>query len=301
VWDLALASDYYNSITFPTAAAGYLSRSMSNFMMGFEYVAPQGGGTMNIAADLETGSCERDVIETGAGGLASGAEPEFAATLAHEMRNLLAPLSVCLEVLDLPGVDEHSARQARAVMGRQVHQLQRLVNDLLDAHRLERHEIELVSCPLDLNELVRSVCEDHGPAFASRGVALCVQALDQPLWMEIDSDRLNQALNNLLHNSLKFTDHGGSVHIGLSLEIQRQRAVIFVRDTGVGIAPERLPAIFQNHSHDASNRNRSGLGLGLPLARRLVELHGGRLEASSAGLGHGAEFRILLPLERFLP
>lgn len=196
---------------------------------------------MNVAADSETGSYEREVLDTRPDGSAS------------------------------------------------------------DVHRLERHEIELVSCPLDLNELVRSVCENHGPVFGARGVALRVHTLDQPLWMDIDSDRLNQALNNLLHNSLKFTDRGGTVQIGLALEIQRQRAVIFVRDTGVGIAPERLPAIFQNHTHDASQRNQSGLGLGLPLAKRLVELHGGRLEASSAGLGQGAEFRILLPLERFLP
>jgi signal transduction histidine kinase len=229
-----------------------------------------------------------------------GIDPAFAATLAHEMRNLLAPLGNSLELLNQPGVEEHAARQARAVMGRQIRHLQRLINDLLDVHRLERQEIELVTCPLDLNELVRSVCEDHEPLFVAREIQLCLALPEQPLWLEVDPDRLDQVLNNLLQNGLKFTDRGGRVSVGVELDPPRCCAVIVVRDTGIGIEPAMMRAIFHTHAHDSSDRNRSGLGFGLPLARRLVELHGGSLEAESAGRGQGSEFRIRLPLSAVL-
>lgn len=249
---------------------------------------------MSIAADLEM-SCLHPVDAV----VPSGIDPEFAATLAHEMRNLLAPLGNSLELLNLPGVEEHAASQARAVMGRQIRHLQRLINDLLDAHRLERQEIELVTCPSDLNELVRSVCEDHEPLFVARNIQLNLALPEQPLWLELDPDRLDQALNNLLQNGLKFTDRGGRVSVAVELNSSRHSAVISVRDTGVGIEPAMLRAILHTRLHDSSHRNRSGLGFGLPLARRLVELHGGSLEAASAGRGQGAEFRILLPLPAY--
>jgi signal transduction histidine kinase len=246
---------------------------------------------MSIAVDPEM-----NCIQAAGTVVPSGIDPEFAATLAHEMRNLLAPLGNSLELLNLPGVDEHAASQARAVMGRQIRHLQRLINDLLDVHRLERQEIELVTCPLDLNELVRSVCEDHEPLFLARDIQLCLTLPEQPLWLEVDPDRLDQALNNLLQNGLKFTDRGGRVSVGVELDSPRRGAVIFVRDTGIGIEPAMMRAIFHTHAHDSSDRNRSGLGFGLPLARRLVELHGGSLEGVSAGRGQGSEFRIHLPL-----
>jgi signal transduction histidine kinase len=120
--------------------------------------------------------------------------------------------------------------------------------------------------------------------------------MTRPLCLSIDVDRLDQALSNLLSNSLKFTDRGGSVDVGLFIDATRQCAVISVTDTGIGIEPAMMHAIFDSHAHESSARNASGLGLGLPLVKRLVELHGGHLSVRSEGRGKGAEFRILLPL-----
>ncbi len=225
-----------------------------------------------------------------------GIDPDCVATLAHEIRNILSPLGSSLELLNRAEIDEPSAHRARGVIGRQVLQLHRLVNDLLDAYRFEHQQIRIIPSLTDVSAALEAICQDHRPVFVSRGLTLNLNVMTRPLWLNIDVDRLDQVVSNLLANSLKFTDRGGSVHVGLSVDATRQCAVISVTDTGSGIEPAMMHAIFDPHAHESSPRNASGLGLGLPLVKRLVELHGGHLSARSEGRGKGAEFRILLPL-----
>ena len=249
---------------------------------------------LSIVADLDgKRGHQRPVVEKR---MAPGIDRNCVATLAHEIRNILSPLSGSLELLNVAGIDETSASQARGVIGRQVRQLQRLVNDLLDAHRIEYQQIQITPSLTELSTALEAICEDHRPVFASRGITLTLDVTSRPLWLQIDVDRLDQALNNLLSNSLKFTDRGGSVRVGLSVDLTTHSAAISVRDTGIGIEPTVMHAIFEPHAHDVSCRNASGLGLGLPLVKRLVELHGGHLAVHSDGHGKGTEFRILLPL-----
>jgi signal transduction histidine kinase len=226
---------------------------------------------------------------------ASPIDPDWLATLAHEIRNILAPLSMSADLLNLPNIEEEAQRRANRVVGRQVRQLRRLVNDLLDSHRLDRDELELTLRSTELTKAVEAICDDHCGVFAAQGVTLIADVMANPLWIKVDLDRIEQALNNLLSNSLKFTDRGGFVRVGVCLDADSQFSVISVRDNGVGIEPAVMARIFHPHAHATSPRNRSGLGLGLPLAKRLVEAHGGRLVAHSAGAGKGSEFRILLP------
>jgi signal transduction histidine kinase len=249
---------------------------------------------MSNAADLKTKRFEetsdaeaRSVI---------GIDPDVVATLAHEIRNILSPLGSSLELLNMATLDEITASQARGIIGRQFRQLQRLVNDLLDAYRIEHRHIQIIPRLTELSHTLESICQDHRPIFASRGITLTLDAATEPVWLDIDAERLDQALTNLLSNSLKFTDCGGIVRVGLNIDAARKYATISVTDTGLGIEPAVLHAIFDPQSHDNSCRNASGLGLGLPLVKRLVELHGGHVAAHSDGLGKGAEFRILLPL-----
>jgi two-component system CheB/CheR fusion protein len=143
---------------------------------------------------------------------------------------------------------------------------------------------------------VQAVYCDYQAVFAARGVALLSESPTEPVWAAVDLDRLDQALSNLLSNGLKFTDRGGSVVLGLDVESHGHFAVISVTDNGIGMTPDVIETLFQLHAHESSPRNRAGLGLGLPLAKSLIELHGGRLEVESHGLGRGASFRVLIPL-----
>jgi signal transduction histidine kinase len=226
----------------------------------------------------------------------SGIDPEVVATFAHEIRNILSPLSMSAELLNVPTLDEASLSQAKGVVCRQVRQLRRLVNDLLDVHRLECQQLYLTLKSTDLTKAVEAICNDHRGLFVAQGISLLTDLAAEPVWIEVDLDRIEQVLNNLLSNSLKFTDRGGQVRVGISVDVEHQSVVISVRDTGVGIEPTLLDGIFKPLAHELSYRNRSGLGLGLPLSKRLIELHGGHLIAHSQGDGKGSEFCILLPL-----
>jgi signal transduction histidine kinase len=221
--------------------------------------------------------------------------PDVIAILAHEIRNILSPLNTSCELLSLADSDEQSKLQAKGVIGRQLRQLCRLVNDLLDSRQMGGQQFRAVPCRTELNKVLDAIYDDYRPVFASHGIALEFGGLVEPVWIVIDPHRLDQVLNNLLGNSLKFTDPGGSVRLALAIDAEIQRAIISVSDTGTGIAPTAIGSIFDPYECDPSFRNRSGLGLGLPLAKQLVELIGGRLEASSDGIGKGTEFRILLP------
>jgi signal transduction histidine kinase len=223
---------------------------------------------------------------------------EFLAVLGHELRNPLAPIRNALQVLHLRGTDPATLEWTQGILDRQVGQVTRLVDDLLDVSRIARGKIQLRRQRLDLATLVRHTAQDHAAALEDARLALTVTAPDEPVWVEGDPTRLTQVLGNLLHNAIKFTDPGGRVTVRLTVDRAARRAVVGVSDTGIGIAPDMLGRVFDTFAQaDGSmSRSRGGLGLGLALVRGLVELHGGRVQAASAGPDSGAEITFWLPL-----
>jgi CheY-like chemotaxis protein len=219
--------------------------------------------------------------------------------LSHELRNPLAPvltgLHVAREAADAPTRD-----QALAAAERQTRHLARLVDDLLDVSRITRGKVEIRREPLDLARLVRTAAEDRRPLLEQRGLALAVEAPEAPVWVEGDPTRLVQVVNNLLDNAAKFTDPGGRVDVRVAVGDDPAEAWVTVRDTGIGIEPEMLPRLFDVFAQgDRSlERTRGGLGLGLSVVKGLVDLHGGRVEAASAGPGRGSEITVRLPAGR---
>lgn len=224
---------------------------------------------------------------------------EFLAMLAHELRNPLAPLLTGLALLRRSGDDAALRGRMIEMMDRQLHHMKRLVEGLLDMARIARDKIELQRTRLDLARVARQVVEDRRPALEQLGLRLEVSTSETPLWVWGDDTRLVQVLSNLLENAAKFSAAGDSIEVRVEADPERQQAVLSVRDHGVGIAPALLPQLFEafiqaNHTLD---RTQGGLGLGLAVARGLVHLHGGQIEAFSAGEGQGAEFRVRLPLD----
>jgi len=224
---------------------------------------------------------------------------QFLATLSHELRNPLAPVKNSLYVLShaAPGGDQ--ARRARDVIERQVDQLSRLVDDLLDLTRITSGKIQLQRRRLELNELVRRTIEDHRTLFERSELNVEFEPAPREVFIHADWNRAAQVLGNLLHNAAKFTPAGGRVTISASADLAAGQGVVRVADTGAGIAPELLDHLFEPFVQaDATlARSRGGLGLGLALAKELVELHGGSVEARSEGLGRGSEFTVRLPLD----
>jgi signal transduction histidine kinase/CheY-like chemotaxis protein len=221
---------------------------------------------------------------------------EFLALLAHELRGPLAPLRNGLELLRQRDGAEELHRRACALMERQLEQLIRLVNDLLDASRIARGKIELHRELTDLGGQIREVVEVERPQAEAAGLELEVNLPAQPLLVEGDPVRLTQVFRNLLHNARKYTEPGGRIAISLSQE--RGCAVARIRDTGLGIPKAKLEAIFEMFAQMEAGlpRSQGGLGIGLALARRLLALHGGSVQAFSEGPGHGSEFVVRLPL-----
>jgi two-component system, chemotaxis family, CheB/CheR fusion protein len=222
---------------------------------------------------------------------------EFLGVLSHELRNPLAPLRNSLYILEHAAPDGDAANRARAVMGRQVGHLSRLVDDLLDVTRISRGKIQLRLERLELGELVRKAVEDHRSLFADADVELTVDGPPGQAWVQGDGTRLAQAVGNLLHNAAKFTPSGGRVVVSVTVR-EQGRVAVSVRDTGVGIDPAVLPRLFVPFTQgDATlDRTKGGLGLGLALVKGLVEEHGGTVAAKSEGPGQGAELTIVLPL-----
>jgi PAS domain S-box-containing protein len=221
---------------------------------------------------------------------------EFLAMLSHELRNPLAPIRNSIYVLSRASPGGEQARRAHAVIDRQVHHMTRLVDDLLDVTRISRGKIRLQRERLELNGLILRTAEDHREDFANGGIGLDVAVAEGPVHVSGDATRLAQVIGNLLQNSAKFTPRGGRAT--LSVETDRRTATITVRDSGVGIAPDVLPQLFQPfvQGDRTLDRTRGGLGLGLALVNGLVKLHGGTVSAHSAGAGKGAAFVVRLPL-----
>jgi PAS domain S-box-containing protein len=225
---------------------------------------------------------------------ANRAKDEFLAMLGHELRNPLGAISNAVHVLGRLGDSEPRAVHARGVIERQVQHLGRLVDDLLDVSRVMTGKIILQLEPLDLAEIVRRSLT--ALAGSDRGRHHSISAETTAAWVRVDPTRMEQVVTNLVINALKYTPPGGYVHV--SVRADDGRAVLSVRDTGVGITPELLPRVFDLfvQGERALDRTQGGLGIGLTLVRRLVELHGGTVEAASAGRGRGSIFTVRLPL-----
>jgi signal transduction histidine kinase len=221
---------------------------------------------------------------------------EFLATLAHELRNPLAPVRNALQILRLAGDNRLAAEQARSMMDRQVQQLVRLVDDLLDVSRITRGTVELKKERVALSSIVASAVETSRPLIEAARHDLSVTLPPETIELEADPTRLAQVLSNLLNNAAKYTEAGGK--IWLTAQREGDRVTVRVRDTGIGIAAEMLPKIFDLFMQvDGSiDKAQGGLGIGLTLVRTLLEMHGGTVEARSAGPGLGSEFSIWLPL-----
>lgn len=227
---------------------------------------------------------------------------EFLAMLGHELRNPLAPIVNALQLLRLQKNENQLQQQGRTIIERQVGQLTRLIDDLLEVSRITTGRIHLQQERVTLNGIVENGVETVRALIGQRGHALNVSLPSEPIWLNADAARLEQVIVNLLTNAAKYTADGG--HISLTLELasrerqQPEECVLRVRDTGVGIAPELLPRIFDLfiQGERSLDRSQGGLGVGLCLVQRLVEMHGGRVDVLSA-LGQGSEFIVRLPVE----
>lgn len=220
---------------------------------------------------------------------------EFLATLAHELRNPLAPLEHGLEILRLHSGQGDATERVRQIMARQVSHMCRLVDDLLEVSRITRGKIELRTERIEVGQVLRGVLDAWRAGAERAGHHVVVALPGEPLYVRGDSVRLAQVFANLLNNAVKYTEPGGRIEVGARHE--DGKVVVSVRDNGVGIAPEMLPRIFDMFAQvdRASNRSQGGLGIGLTLVRSLVQLHGGTVTAYSAGVGQGAEFVVTLP------
>ena len=225
---------------------------------------------------------------------------EFLAMLAHELRNPLAPIRTGLELIRLAGDKPGSVERVRAMMERQIGHMVRLIDDLLDVSRITSGKLQLQSEPTPLNTLVNSAIEANRAAIAAKQIELSVDLPPTLCVLDVDPTRFIQVISNLLHNATKFTAPRGSIrvsaHIGGESGGKLTELRLSVIDSGIGIAAELLPHIFELFTQGARGSSVPGLGIGLALARQLVEMHGGQLDARSDGLGTGSEFVIRLPL-----
>jgi PAS domain S-box-containing protein len=219
---------------------------------------------------------------------------EFLATLAHELRNPLAPIRNGIEVLRMVAAPNPTLERTAQMMARQMQHLVRLVDDQLDVSRITRGKIELRRERVALNQVVGLAIECCETLFAPHGHSLSVTLSAEPMIVRADPDRLRQVFANLLSNAAKFTPPGGRVWV--NVERSGDHAVVRVRDTGVGIPAGRLKQVFEMFAQVESWHVNDGLGIGLALARELLNLHGGTIEAHSKGPGKGSEFVVCLPL-----
>jgi CheY-like chemotaxis protein/nitrogen-specific signal transduction histidine kinase len=248
-------------------------------------------GCVSVCVDMTARKDVEDVLRQ-----ADRRKDEFLATLSHELRNPLAPIRNALELLRRAGPDVALRDRALGIAERQIQQLVRLTDDLLDVSRITRNKIELRCERIDLRSVISSALETTAPLSHAAGHVMTVDLPPSPLWVYADLTRLSQAFANILNNAVKFTDRGG--HISVAASGVGGEAVVTLSDTGIGIDPVQLPSIFDMfvQIEQTPSRPRTGLGIGLALAKRLVELHDGRIDARSDGHGGGTTFIVHLPL-----
>jgi signal transduction histidine kinase len=223
---------------------------------------------------------------------------EFLAMLAHELRNPLAPIRNATELLALMRINDARVQQVLEIVRRQVGQMTHLVDDLLDVSRITRGHIELAREPVELMSLVKEAVEVVEPLVRERGHRVKVVTTGRAAYVHGDRLRLVQCVTNLLVNAVKYTDPGGQIRV--ALEHEGDSATVAVTDDGSGIPPDLLPHVFDLfvQGRRTPDRAAGGLGIGLSVAKRLVEMHDGRITAQSDGVGRGATFTIRLPLSR---
>src|SRR6185312_16075152 len=274
------------SIGFPTPARRSLSLSARKI--------PGHGERADLILlaieDVTDRNARRDVLIE-----ESRHKDEFLAMLAHELRNPLAPIVHALHLLR-PLTTDPAAARLNAMIERQSQRLVRLVDDLLDVARISRGVITLKRERVELYAVVRQTAEASRARMEERRQELSLSLPERPMVVDADLMRLEQIIANLLDNAAKYTEPGGTIRLALAQE--GEEAVLSIKDSGIGLAPEMLESIFEPFTQvDRSlGRSSGGLGLGLSVVRRLLQLHGGRIEARSAGIGHGSEFIVRLPL-----
>ena len=243
---------------------------------------------------------------------------EFLATLAHELRNPLAPVRNAVEILRMKGPDIPELHWARDIIDRQTQAMTRLIDDLMDISRINQGKLELKREQVELANIVQGAIETSRPLIESMGHELTVTLPPGPVIVDADLTRLAQVFLNLLNNAAKYTERGGRIELMASVEwrvasgepenpaslatrhstLDTPFVVVSVTDTGIGIPADKLPTLFEMFSQveEALSRSQGGLGIGLCLVKRLVEMHGGSVEAKSGGLGQGSEFVVRLPI-----
>ncbi len=227
---------------------------------------------------------------------ANEAKDLFFNTLSHELRTPLAAMQNALDVVKKPEADEAQRAKMLAILERNIRHQTRLIDDLLDLSRIMRGKVEIARDPLDLREIASSLVDAAEPAARKSRLALSLELPERPIRVTGDVVRLGQVISNLLTNAIKYTEEGGSITV--AVRAAAADAVLVVRDTGIGMSAELLAHLFEpfRQGEVSLARSTGGLGVGLAIARSLAELHGGRLEAASAGVGLGSEFTLRLPL-----
>ena len=223
---------------------------------------------------------------------------EFIAMLGHELRNPLSVLTTASRIFRMDGATSADMKRAADIIGRQVQHVTRLVNDLLDMERIDHGKLQLDVRSVDLREIVTQTLESRRPDAERRKQSLTMQLAPDPVVVDADAVRLVQVLSNLVDNAVKYTPDAG--HINVAVTSDGGEAVIVVQDDGAGIPSERVKSIFDPFVQLPESRSaaRGGMGLGLPLVRRLTELHGGTVEVTSRGQGCGSRFAVHLPLRQ---
>jgi PAS domain S-box-containing protein len=247
-------------------------------------------GAVNVLVDISDRKRVEDILKN-----ADRSKNEFLATLAHELRNPLAPIRSAAEILHARTPDVPEAQWALEVIDRQVTQMTRLIDDLLDIGRIASNKLELRMERVELGDVLQGAIETSRPLLDSSGHDFEATLPSEPIHLEADATRLAQVVSNLLNNAAKYTERGGRIR--LAAERRGTEAVIRVSDSGIGIPSEMISRIFEmfTQADRSVDRSQGGLGVGLTLARRLVELHGGTIEARSEGSGMGSEFVVRLP------
>ncbi len=276
------------------AEVQFLRRDGSRFDAELGSVAlDRAGRAFDIVRDVtERRRAELALLE------ADRRKDHFLAVLSHELRNPLMPIWNSIEILRQAAPGGEAALRAQEVIARQVGQLSRLVDDLLDVTRISRDRIQLRRHRLELCELVRCTVDDHASLFRGHGVALELQPSEGPVHVDADPHRLSQVVGNLLLNAAKFTRKGGRARVTVVADAAAGVARIGVEDDGVGLSAEMLTSLFQPfmQADETLDRSEGGLGLGLALVKGLVELHGGTITGQSDGPGTGARFEVALPI-----
>ena len=248
-------------------------------------------GAVNVLVDITDRKRTEDALKT-----VDRSKNEFLAILAHELRNPLAPIRSAVQILNREAALAPESQWAVSAIERQVRQMARLIDDLVDVARITSNRLELRKERVELGAVLRSAVETSGALLKAGGQEFTLVLPDTPIRLDADPIRLAQAVTNLLNNAAKYTERGG--HIWLIAERGGAHAVITVRDTGVGIPSAVLPHVFEMFTQGEQTRARTlgGLGIGLTLVKRLVEMHGGTVEAQSGGQDLGSTFTIRLPV-----